>query len=242
LGALVPTRSAADTHAPDSAAEVVPHSRDLGVLAAAARDCQACPAAELGGHAVFGEGPADAGLCLIGEQPGDQEDKQGHPFVGPAGHVLDRALAQAGIERDSIYLTNAVKHFVFVWRGKRRLHSKPGLRVQRACKPWLEAELAALSPRVIVCLGATAAQALFGPRFSVLKNRGQPLAAAIAPDAQCVVTYHPSALLRMDTAEAKEQAFDELVSDLRLAQRLESKVASPRRANAKHRIAHSRRI
>jgi uracil-DNA glycosylase family protein len=229
----MPARSSDKTQPIPSAAGLVPKSRDLDVIAAAARTCQACPAAELGGQVVFGEGPRDATLCLIGEQPGDQEDKQVRPFVGPAGHLLDRALAAAGIERETIYLTNAVKHFVFVWRGKRRLHSKASLRVQRACKPWLDAELSALSPRVVVCLGATAAQAMFGPRFSVMKNRGQVLSAPPHAE-QCVVTYHPSALLRMDTDEAKEQAFDELVSDLRLAKRLLSKHASPRRAGSAH--------
>ena len=198
----------------DSAAPLVPARADLPALREAARACVACPPGELGGQTVFGEGRPDARLCLVGEQPGDEEDKQGRPFVGPAGQVLDRALAQAGVRRDEIYVTNAVKHFSFVYRGKRRLHSKPSLRVVRACKPWLEAELKAVQPDVVLCLGATAAQSFLGPRFSITRNRGRvfetPWAKAF------IVTYHPSAILRMEDAPSA-QAYEELVADLKLA-------------------------
>jgi DNA polymerase len=158
-------------------------------------------------------------LCLVGEQPGDEEDRRGRPFVGPAGQVLDRALAEAGVARDSLYITNAVKHFSFVYRGKRRLHSKPSLRVVRACKSWLDAELQAVRPDVILCLGATAAQSFLGPRFSITRNRGRvfetPWARAF------IATYHPSAILRMEEAPAA-QAYRDLVTDLALAQQIAS--------------------
>lgn len=202
------TRSPADTAAP-----LVPHSRSLRTLRDAASRCLACPAGELGTQTVFGEGPAKAKLFLIGEQPGNEEDRQGKPFVGPAGKMLDKALAQARIPRSEVYVTNAVKHFSFVWRGKRRLHSKPSLRVVRACRPWLEAELAAVSPATITCLGATAAQSLMGPKFAVLQNRGKAFESPWGP---LTVTYHPSALLRMED-DPRAEAFDALVADLRFA-------------------------
>jgi DNA polymerase len=198
----------------DTAKPLVPANAGTDALREAARSCLACPAGELGGQTVFGEGRGDARLCLVGEQPGDEEDRRGRPFVGPAGQVLDRALAEAGVPRDALYVTNAVKHFSFVYRGKRRIHSKPSLRVVRACKPWLEAELQAVQPEVVLCLGATAAQSFLGPRFSVTRNRGRvfetPWAKAF------IVTYHPSAILRMEEAPAA-QAYRELVADLKLA-------------------------
>jgi uracil-DNA glycosylase len=200
--------------AEESAAPLVPSGADLPALRAAAASCRACPAGDLGGQTVFSEGPAGARLCLIGEQPGDEEDRRGRPFVGPAGQVLDRALAEAQLERDELYVTNAVKHFIYVYRGKRRLHSKPSLRVVRACRPWLDAELEAVQPEVIVCLGATAAQSFLGPRFSVTRNRGRvfetPWAKAF------IVTYHPSAILRMEEAPSAD-AYRDLVRDLTLA-------------------------
>lgn len=198
----------------DSAAPLVPEDGDFQAIAEAARACRACPAGDLGSQTVFGEGPLDARLCLVGEQPGDEEDLRGRPFVGPAGQVLDRALAEAHVPRASLYVTNAVKHFSFVYRGKRRIHSKPSLRVVRACKPWLDAELKAVQPEVVLCLGATAAQSFLGPRFSVTRNRGRvfetPWARAF------LVTYHPSAILRMEEGPA-QQAYRELVADLQLA-------------------------
>lgn len=201
----------------DSAAPLVPVAADIPAIREAARACLACPAGELGGQVVFGEGRTDAKLVLVGEQPGDEEDKRGRPFVGPAGKVLDRALEEASVPRDELYVTNAVKHFSFVVRGKRRIHSKPSLRIVRACKPWVEAELKAVQPDVVLCLGATAAQSFLGPKFSITRNRGRvfetPWAKAF------IVTYHPSAILRMEEAPAK-QAYQELVADLKLAHRI----------------------
>jgi uracil-DNA glycosylase len=197
----------------DTAAPLVPATRNLVALRDAARGCLACPAGELGTQTVFGEGLRTAKLCLVGEQPGNEEDLKGKPFVGPAGRLLDRALERAGIPRDDVYVTNAVKHFSYVWRGKRRLHQKPSVRVVRACRPWLEAELRAVQPEVVMCLGATAAQSLMGSRFTVLQNRGR----AFQTDwGTLTVSYHPSALLRMEDAP-REEAFDALVSDLKLA-------------------------
>jgi DNA polymerase len=153
---------------------------------------------------------------LIGEQPGNEEDLAGKPFVGPAGRMLDKALAQAGIPRDSVYVTNAVKHFSYIWRGKRRLHSKPSLRVVRACRPWLEAELGAVAPHVVTCLGATAAQSLMGAKFGILQNRGRAFETTWGT---LTVTYHPSALLRMED-KPRAEAFDALVADLKFAYQL----------------------
>jgi DNA polymerase len=166
---------------------------------------------------VFGEGPRGARLFLIGEQPGDEEDKTGKPFVGPAGKLLNRALAAAHIERDDVYITNAVKHFGFVYRGKRRLHSKPIYRSVLACRPWLEAELSAVKPQVVLCLGATASQSLLGTSFSVMRNRGQVLQTPWAKS--LVVSYHPSAILRMPDADARHAAFAAFVRDLELCVR-----------------------
>jgi DNA polymerase len=218
------SRSAKDDNAEiDSAAPLVPAAAEIPAIREAARACLACPAGELGGQVVFGEGRTDAKLVLVGEQPGDEEDKRGRPFVGPAGKVLDRALEEARVPRDELYVTNAVKHFSFVYRGKRRIHSKPSLRVVRACKPWVEAELKAVRPDVVLCLGATAAQSFLGPKFSVTRNRGRvfetPWAKAF------IVTYHPSAILRMEEAPAK-QAYEELVADLKLAHRISQGAAA----------------
>lgn len=152
---------------------------------------------------------------LVGEQPGDQEDLQGHPFVGPAGALLDRALAGAGLTRDDVFLTNAVKHFSWEPRGKRRLHKKPRVSEIRACRPWLEAELEAIRPAVVVCLGATAAQTVFGPRFKLMAQRGRVIASAMS--ARTLATIHPSAALRAPDAAARRAAFQMLVSDLRVA-------------------------
>ena len=198
-----------------AAAPLVPAARELPTLAAAARHCAACPLAGPATQTVFGEGPSAAALMLVGEQPGDQEDLSGRPFVGPAGQLLDRALADAGLARGELYVTNAVKHFGYRPMGnKRRLHVRPEWRHIEACRPWLSAELETVRPRVIVCLGATAAQSFFGRRFALLKNRGRtfqgPWAEAI------VVTHHPSALLRME-GDARERAYAELLADLRVA-------------------------
>jgi DNA polymerase len=160
---------------------------------------------------VFGEGPADVRVVLVGEQPGDREDREGHPFVGPAGRVLDRALDEAGIDRGATYVTNAVKHFKFVERGKRRLHKSPSRSEVLACRPWLDAELAALSPDVVVPMGAVAAQALLGPSFRVTRQRGEVL--PLDGDLVAVATVHPSSILR-GPEEDREQNFAALVADL----------------------------
>jgi uracil-DNA glycosylase family protein len=203
-----------------TAAPLVPRDaqgrpRGLRALAQAARGCQACPLYENATQAVFGAGPVGAPLMLVGEQPGDREDREGSPFVGPAGAALDRALAAAGLSRAEVYVTNVVKHFKFVQQGKRRLHQKPrGLEI-KACRPWLEAELELIGPRVVVALGATAAQALLGPSFRLTRSRGQPIATAGGRTA--VATYHPSAILRAPTAEGRAELLAALTADLRLA-------------------------
>ena len=164
-------------------------------------------------QAVFGEGPRTARVAMIGEQPGDEEDRQGRPFVGPAGRLLDKALDDAGLDRSAVYVTNAVKHFKFEERGKRRLHKKPGASQIRACIPWLECEMSMLKPEVIVCLGATAAQALFGPQFRLTQERGKFRAHRWAP--HVTATVHPSAVLRAPDSEQRHQAYREFVADLK---------------------------
>jgi DNA polymerase len=186
-------------------------------LRAEAADCTRCDLYRGATQTVFGEGPARPRLVLIGEQPGDKEDLDGHPFVGPAGRLLDRALAAAGIDRDRVYVTNAVKHFK--WKrgsGKVRLHQKPTREEVRACAPWWEAELAALRPELVVLLGATAAQAVLGPKVRVTRDRGQVLPAHDELPYDTMVTIHPSAVLRTKPPE-RDVAFDALVRDLRVA-------------------------
>jgi uracil-DNA glycosylase family protein len=178
---------------------------------------QGCRECELYGgatQAVFGEGSAKAKVMFVGEQPGDREDREGHPFVGPAGHVFDRALEEAGIDRKETYVTNAVKHFRYEKRGKRRIHQRPSAEHIRACRPWLDAELAAVDPRVLVCLGAVAAQALLGSKIRVTKDRGKPLESELAP--VVLVTIHPSAILRERDEPARDRAFRAFVADLEL--------------------------
>lgn len=195
----------------------VPTARSLPVLREAAAGCSACELCGPATQTVFGEGPADARLVLVGEQPGDTEDLAGRPFVGPAGEVLDGALAAAGIDRRGVYLTNAVKHFRFLPRGKKRLHQRPTADQVRACKPWLAAELQTITPRVVVCLGATAAQSLIGSRFKITQERGKDVATKWAE--HLVATHHPAAILRVDPADrARYEA--ELVADLRRAHAL----------------------
>lgn len=199
----------------DSAARFLPPSRSLAALKEAAADCTACPLHATGTQTVFGEGPADAAMMLVGEQPGDVEDREGRPFVGPAGRLLDRALAEAGIARERAYVTNVVKHFKWVARGKRRMHSKPGGMEIQACLPWLEAELEAVKPRVLVCLGATAAQALLGRDFKVTQRRGAFVQSALAP--YVLATVHPSSLLRAPDEETREREYARFVADLKKA-------------------------
>ena len=193
----------------------IPHRGDLPALRRAAAKCTACPLYRQATQVVFGEGAADAGIMLVGEQPGDQEDLQGRPFVGPAGRILDRAMAEAGIERESAYVTNAVKHFKWEARGKRRLHRKPGAREVAACRPWLIEELSIVRPRVLVCLGATATQALLGRSVRVLRDRGKAIPSEFC--AGTLVTVHPSSLLRAPDAETRERNYAAFVADLRAA-------------------------
>jgi DNA polymerase len=180
-----------------------------------AKNCRACDLYKHATQTVFGEGPAKATVMLIGEQPGDAEDLSGHPFVGPAGQLLDRALADAGIDRRAVYLTNAVKHFKFEPRGKRRIHKKPRASEIAACRPWLDAEIALVKPRVIVCLGATAAQALLGKSFKVTAHRGVFVPSPLAP--RVLATVHPSSILRAPDEEARRTEMRRFVSDLRVA-------------------------
>lgn len=196
-----------------SAAPFVPPSTSIRTLSAAAHACRGCDLYKTATQVVFGEGPKSARVVLIGEQPGDQEDRQGEPFVGPAGALLDRALAEAGIVRQDAYLTNAVKHFKWEPRGKRRIHKKPRVSEVKACRPWLEAELRAIGPSVIVCLGATAAQSVFGSAFKLMAQRGEVLTSPLGD--RVVATIHPSAVLRATDSEGRKAAYDMLVADLR---------------------------
>lgn len=181
----------------------------------AARECTACHLYERATQTVFGEGPKNAPMMLVGEQPGDYEDVAGKPFVGPAGKIMDRALEEAGIDRTKVYVTNAVKHFKWEPRGKRRIHQKPNSREIAACRPWLEAELRLIKPKVLVVLGATAAQTIFGPSFRVTRERGKVLSSKFAP--KVVATVHPSSLLRQPDEESREREYKNLVADLRVA-------------------------
>lgn len=202
---------------PLTAEPFVPHSLRLPTLARAAAECRGCPLFARATQTVFGEGNAHAAILLVGEQPGDAEDRAGHPFVGPAGALLDRALAAAGLAREAVFLTNAVKHFSWEPRGKRRIHKKPRLSELKACQPWLDAETRAVKPRVIVCLGATAVRAVLGAPAGIAESRGHPVD---TPRGRVLVARHPSAVLRMTTPQDRRAAFDELVEDLKLAVRI----------------------
>jgi DNA polymerase len=192
---------------------VVPEQlpRSLPKLREAAASCTACPLYKTGTQTVFGEGTSKAEVVFVGEQPGDQEDLQGKPFVGPAGKLFDKALEDAGIDRSQVYVTNVVKHFKWQARGKRRIHQKPNWSEIAACRPWLEAELEVIQPRVLVCLGATAAQALLGREFRVSKQRGELVESDLAENV--IATVHPSSILRADD-ETREIEYRELVRDL----------------------------
>lgn len=193
----------------------LPERKTLHSLKDAARQCRGCPLWRNATQTVFGEGGAKAPLMLVGEMPGDREDLAGQPFVGPAGRLLDVALERAGIERTDAYVTNVVKHFKWTPRGKRRLHKTPSVAEVAACLPWLEAEIELVHPRVLVCLGATAAKALLGKEFLVSRERGRFISSPLAP---CVLaTVHPSSLLRMREHEAQEEALQRFVADLGLA-------------------------
>ncbi|HWM89145.1 MAG TPA: UdgX family uracil-DNA binding protein [Thermoanaerobaculia bacterium] len=196
-----------------SAYEFIPPKPTLSKLSQAAQGCRACELYKLGTQAVLGEGPRQAAALFIGEQPGNQEDLAGRPFVGPAGRVLDEAFAEVGIPREEIFVTNAVKHFKWEPRGKRRIHQKPTLGEVKACRPWLETELALVQPQGIICLGATAAQSLLGPQFRITRDRGQFFDSEWA--SWITATIHPSAILRMPDAEKREEARELFLEDLR---------------------------
>jgi DNA polymerase len=196
----------------ETAAPLVPPRPTLKKLKDAAGGCKACPLWKTGTQTVFGEGSTKAEAMFVGEQPGDQEDKAGKPFVGPAGRLLDEALGDAGIDRSLAYVTNVVKHFKWQAQGKRRIHQKPNWREIAACRPWLDAELAVVKPHVLVCLGATAAQALLGRTFRVTQQRGERLESTLAP--VVIATVHPSAILR--AGENRDAEYDAFVSDLKI--------------------------
>jgi uracil-DNA glycosylase len=194
----------------------LPAKRTLPALRAAAAHCRGCPLYLNATQTVFGEGAAQAKIMLVGEQPGDREDLSGKPFVGPAGQLLDEALAEAGIERRQVYVTNAVKHFNFEPRGKFRLHKRPPVTAIKACMPWLEAELAVVKPVVVVLLGATAAQAVFGAKFRITRERGKVL---VHDTRAMIATLHPSAILRAPDVSARAEGRAALIADLKLAAR-----------------------
>ncbi|MBV8372107.1 MAG: UdgX family uracil-DNA binding protein [Candidatus Eremiobacteraeota bacterium] len=200
-----------------SAAPYVPATRSLRRLREAAAVCHGCDLYRDATQTVFGEGKASASLMFVGEQPGDAEDRQGHPFVGPAGRVLHDAMQQAGIDPRAVYITNAVKHFKFVVRGKRRIHAKPKVLEIQACRPWLAAEIDRVRPHLVVALGASAAQSLLGPKFRLTQHRGEVQACDLAP--RVMATVHPSSILREPDDAARHQAMRDFVTDLRVIMR-----------------------
>jgi uracil-DNA glycosylase len=207
---------------PSDASALIPDRPTLEKVRAAAKDCQACDLWRLGTQTVFGEGRPRANLMLVGEQPGDAEDLAGHPFVGPAGKLLNRALQDAGIDRADVYVTNVVKHFKWEPRGKRRIHKKPNAREIAACRPWLDTEIALVKPRAIVCLGATAAQSLLGRHFKVTAQRGAFVKSPLAP--LVMATVHPSSILRAPDDETRRDELKRFAADLRkVARALRSK-------------------
>src|ERR1700758_3620924 len=192
-----------------------PDTTSWSAVREAAKDCEACHLYKCATQTVFGEGPKGATMMLVGEQPGDYEDVAGKPFVGPAGKIMDRAFDDAGIDRSQVYVTNAVKHFKWEPRGKRRIHQKPNSREIAACRPWLEAELRIVRPNLVVAMGATAAQTIFGPGFRVTRERGKVLSSKLAP--RVLATVHPSSLLRQPGEESREREYKHFVADLRVA-------------------------
>jgi uracil-DNA glycosylase family protein len=196
-----------------SAAEFLPKTRSLSAMKEAAAGCKGCDLWRTATQTVFGEGKRGAKIMMVGEQPGDREDLQGRPFVGPAGRVLDDALEAAGIDRASVYLTNAVKHFKWTPRGKRRIHKKPGAEEIAACRPWLDAEIDVVKPEVLVCLGAVAAQALLGRQFRVTQHRGEFIESPLA--ALLTATVHPSSILRAPDETARQREMEAFIADLR---------------------------
>jgi uracil-DNA glycosylase len=200
-----------------SAVDFLPQRHDLRSLKEAAKDCRGCDLYRNSTQTVFGEGRASSTILFVGEQPGDQEDLAGHPFVGPAGHLLDACMEEAGIDRKTAYVTNAVKHFKWEPRGKRRIHKKPSMREVAACRSWLTAEIEAVKPRLIVCLGATAAQSLLGPAFRVTKDRGRIIEVAGYPPV--LATVHPSSILRAESHEDRESERRLFIADLIAAEK-----------------------
>jgi DNA polymerase len=195
----------------------LPTHRTLKSLQEAARSCKGCDLYQNATQTVFGEGPSNASVVFVGEQPGDQEDRQGRPFVGPAGRLLDKALAAARISREQVYVTNAVKHFKWIWRGKRRLHQKPVVRQVMACKPWLEAEFEVLKPKIVVCMGATAAQAVLGKPVFITKERGKFSAPDSGP--AIFITIHPSAIYRQRDRSEQEKEYRRFAEEMKLVGR-----------------------
>jgi DNA polymerase len=208
---------------PNDASDLIPPRPTLSKLRTAAADCRACQLWQRGTQTVFGDGAPTARLLFVGEQPGDAEDLAGHPFVGPAGKLLDRALEDAGIDRATVYVTNVVKHFKWEPRGKRRIHKKPSASEIAACRPWLDAEIELVKPRALVCLGATAAQALLGRQFKVTAHRGEFVPSPLAPIV--LATVHPSSILRAPDDESRRSEMKRFTEDLRkVAKSLDSKV------------------
>jgi uracil-DNA glycosylase len=200
-----------------SAADFLPQKRTLESLRAAAQACRGCDLYKNATQTVFGEGPKDATVMLVGEQPGDMEDRQGRPFVGPAGRLLDKALAEARIPRDEVYITNAVKHFRWIQRGKRRLHQKPLIRQVIACKPWLEAEIEVVRPKVLVCLGATAALSMVGRTVRITQDRGKFF--DTDSGAAVLITIHPSSIYRLREKDEQEKEYRRFVTEMKLVAR-----------------------
>jgi uracil-DNA glycosylase family protein len=208
-----------------TAAELVPSPPTLPALRDAAAGCRACPLWKTGTQTVFGEGSEGARLLLVGEQPGDKEDLEGRPFVGPAGRLLDKALEEAGIDRSLVYVTNVVKHFKWEARGKRRIHKRPNAEEVAACRPWLEAEIETVKPEMVVLLGATAAQALLGSSFRVSRQRGEFVESLLGP--VLTATVHPSSILRAADEDARQAEYDAFVQDLKRVAEALGETAAP---------------
>jgi uracil-DNA glycosylase family protein len=203
--------------ATSSARDFLPEAHTVETLRQAAQSCKGCDLYKNATQTVFGEGTARANVMFVGEQPGDQEDRQGRPFVGPAGRLLDKALAEARIPRDQVFVTNAVKHFKWIWRGKRRLHQKPAIRQVTACRPWLEAELESVRPKVVVCLGATAAQAVLEKSVPITKERGKFIESSAG--LLTFITIHPSAIYRQREKDQQEKEYRRFAEELKLVSR-----------------------
>jgi uracil-DNA glycosylase len=216
---------ALDPRPGEPVSDLLPERPTLSAVREVAARCKACDLYKRGTQTVFGEGPPKADVMLVGEQPGDAEDLAGHPFVGPAGRLLDSALEEAGIDRTRVYVTNVVKHFKWEPRGKRRIHAKPNAAEISACRPWLETEIALVKPRVLVCLGATAAQALLGKSFRVSRQRGELVPSSLAP--VVTATVHPSSILRAPDDAARREEMRRFVQDLRKIARATAKASKP---------------